>query len=68
MEAVPIINVVKDSISSADIVTDPIISTSLIISKETWWKTYTLASIAIKIKKQGGKHAFASILFTNLYS
>ena len=32
MQAVPITDIVKNSISSADIVTDPIIGTSLIVT------------------------------------
>ena len=34
MQAVPITDIVKNSISSADIVTDPIIGTSLVIAME----------------------------------
>ena len=67
MEAVLIINIVKTSILSADIVTDPIIGTSLIISKETWWKTYTFASIAIKNQENKVENMHLPA-FTNLGS
>ena len=54
MQAVPITDIVKNSISSADIVTDPIIGTSLVDTQESKinCSSYTNQSSDVENKPQ----------------